>query len=103
MTPSHAATPAPARTGNGRQNFQQLVGRLGNPDSANHESAQLARHDIAILRYAHLSELGDLLAHAGDLLAEAARRGSDKAVEAALRAARAIIVDAIACFHGRRR
>lgn len=101
MTPSHAATPAPARTGNGRREPELLGGALGHPHSAPRSGAQPARHDIAVLRRVHLSELGDLLAHAGDLLAEAARRGSDKAVEAALRAAREIIVDAIACFRGR--
>lgn len=101
MTPCHATTPAPARTGNGRQNFEKLGGRLGNFHSATRESAQLAQHDLAILRHSHLSELGDLLAQAGDLLSEAARRGSDRAIEAALRAARAIVLDGIACYRRR--
>lgn len=101
MTPFQEETPASVRTESERHDFEQLGGRLESHASATNDPAQLAQHDFAIVQCAHLSELGDLLAHAGDLLVEAARRGSDKAVEAALRAARAIIVDAIACFRGR--
>jgi len=100
MAQSHAATPAPARTGNGRRESELLGGALGNSDSATRRATQLAQN-FAYLRHWHLAELGRLLALAGGLLADAASGGSDATVEVVLRVGRAIAVDSISCLRGR--
>ena len=100
MTPQIAATPASARTENGRRNLEQLGGGLDDIDNAAWRRTQLAL-DGVWLRRAHLAELGGLLIRAGHLLTAAADEGSYAVIESALRVARAVVVDAIACLRGR--
>lgn len=90
MAPPNASAPAPAVCGNGRRD-EMLGGSrdLNSPDRT---------RDQRLLALDFIGELGDHLVVAGAAIAAAASAENVGVIEATLRSARAVLVDAIGEF-----
>lgn len=90
MTPSHTATPAPAGTGNGRQNdlAGELIDRTRTPSPS---SAQWLRRDM-------IAECAAIIGSLAVSIGEAAWRGSDSVIGIHIDQMRAVAREMVATY-----